>query len=42
MIDLVDDTEQDWINDHSDSEVELEPEMEQMREQELTNLRVLE
>ena len=41
-IDLVDDTEQDWIEDHSESEVEFEPEMEQMHEQELTNLRVLE
>ena len=40
-IDLVDDTEQDWIDDHSDSEVEFEPEMEQMHGQELTNLRVL-
>ena len=40
--DLVDDTEQDRIDDHSDSEVEFEPEMEQMHEQDLTNLRVLE
>ena len=41
-IDLVDDIEQDWIDDHSKSEVEFKHEMEQMHEQELTNLRVLE
>ena len=37
-IDLVNDTEQDWIDDHSESEVEFEHGMEQMHEQELTNL----
>ena len=42
VIDLVDGTEQDWIDDHSESEMELEPEMEQMHEQESKNLRVLE
>ena len=41
-IDLVNDTEQDWIDDCSEPEVELEPETEQMHEQELTYLRVLE
>ena len=41
-IDLVNDTEQDWIEDCSEPEVEFEPETEQMHEQELTNLRVLE
>ena len=41
-IDLVDDAEQDWIDDHSESEVEFEPEVVQMHEQELTKLRVLE
>ena len=41
-IDVVDDTEHDWIDYHSESEVEFEPETEQMHEQELTNLRVLE
>ena len=41
-LDLVDDTERDRIDDHSECEVEFEPEMEQMHEQELTNLRVLE
>ena len=39
-IDLVNDAEQDWIDDCSEREVEFE--MEQMHEQELTNLRVLE
>ena len=39
---LVDGTEQDWIDDHSELEVEFESEMEQMYEQELTKLRVLE
>ena len=42
VIDLVDGTEQDWIDDHFESEVELESEMEQMHEQELKNLQVLE
>ena len=41
-IDLVNDTEQDWIDNRSEQEVEFEPEMEQMHEQELTNLRELE
>ena len=41
-IDLVDDTEQDWIDDQSELEVEFEPEKEQMHDQDLTNLRVLE
>ena len=41
-IDLVHDTEQDWIDDCSEPEVEFEPETEQMHDQELTNLRVLE
>ena len=39
-IDLVNDTEQDWIDDCFDSEIEFEPETEQMHEQELTNLRI--
>ena len=41
-IDLVNDMDQDWIDDRSETEVEFEPEAEQTREQELTNLRVLE
>ena len=41
-IDLVNDTEQDWIDNCSEPEVEFEPKTEQMHEQELTNLRVLE
>ena len=41
-IDLVNDTEQDWIDGCSGPEVEFEPEMEQMHEQELANRRVLE
>ena len=41
-IDLVNDMDQDWIDDRSESEVEFEPEAEQTHEQELTNLRVLE
>ena len=41
-IDLVDDREHDWTDDHSESELEFEPEMEQMHEQELTIMRVLE
>ena len=40
--DLVIDTEQDWIDDCSEPEVEFEPEIEQKHDQELTNLRVLE
>ena len=32
-IELVNDTEQDWIDDLSESELEFEPEMEQMRGQ---------
>ena len=41
-IDLVNDTEEDWIDDCSEPEVEFEPETEQMHEQELKNLQVLE
>ena len=41
-IDLVNDTEQDWIVDCSKPEVEVEPETEHMHEQELTSLRILE
>ena len=41
-IDLVNDTEKDWIDNRSEPEVEFEPEMEQMHEHELINLRVLE
>ena len=37
-IDLVNDTEQDWIDDCSEPEVEFEPETEQMHEQEMTSL----
>ena len=40
--DLVNDTEQEWIDDCSEPEVEFEHETEQMHAQELTNLRVLE
>ena len=40
-IDLVNDTEQDWIDDCSQLEVEFETETEQLHEQVLTNLRVL-
>ena len=42
LSDLVDDTDYDWIEDQSEPEVKVEPEMEQMLEQELTNLQVLE
>ena len=41
-IDLVNDTEQDWIDDCSEPEVKFEAETELMHEQELTNLRILE
>ena len=41
-IDLVNDMDQDWMDDCSEPEVEFEPEVEQIHEQELTNLRVLE
>ena len=41
-IDLVNDTEQDWIDDCSEPEVEFKPETEHMHDQELTYLRVLE
>ena len=41
-IHLVNDTEQNWIDDCSEPEVEFEPETEQMHDQEMTNLRVLE
>ena len=37
-IDLVSDTEQGWIDDCSEPEVEFEPEAEQMHDHELTNL----
>ena len=40
-MDLIDDTETDWIDDQPEPEVEFKPEMEQMHEQELTNLWVL-
>ena len=41
-IDLVKDTKQDWIDDRSEPDVEIDPEVEQMHEQVLTILRVLE
>ena len=41
-IDLVNDMDQDCIDDRSEPDVEIEPEVEQTHEQELTNLRVLE
>ena len=41
-IDLVNDMDQDWIDDRSETDVEFEPEVDQTHEQELTNLRVLE
>ena len=41
-IDLVNDMDQDWIDDHSEPEIEFEPEVQQTHEQELTKLRVLE
>ena len=41
-IDLLNDMDQDWIDDRSEPEVEFEPEADQTRKQELTNLRVLE
>ena len=41
-IDLDNDTEQDWIDDCSETEVKFEPETEQMHDHELINLRVLE
>ena len=41
-IDLVNDMDQDWIDVHSEPEVEFELEVEQTHEHELTNLRVLE
>ena len=40
-IDLINDTDQDWIDDRSEPEMEFEPEAEQMHEKELTNLGVL-
>ena len=40
--DLVNDMDQDWIDDRSETEVEFKPEVEETHEQELTNLRVLE
>ena len=41
-IDLVNDTDQDWIDDCSEPEMEFEPETEQMHVKELTILRVIE
>ena len=38
-IDLINDTDEDWIDDRSEPKVEFEPEVEQMNENELTNLR---
>ena len=40
-IDIVDDHDEDWIEDGSKREVELDDEQQQSYEQELTNLRVL-
>ena len=40
-IDLINGIDQDWIDDPSVQEVEFEPEVEQMHEKELSNLRVL-
>ena len=37
-IDLINDTDKDWIDDHSESEVEFKPELEQMHDKELANL----
>ena len=41
-IDLINDTDQDWIDDRSEPEVEYETETEQMHYKELINLRLLE
>ena len=41
-IDLINDTDQVWIDDRSEPDVEFEPETEQIHEKELTSLRVLE
>ena len=41
-IDLINDTDQDWIDNCSEPETEVEPEVEHLHENELTNLRVLE
>ena len=41
-IDLLDDRKTDWIVDRSETEMEFEPDMKQMHEQELTKLRELE
>ena len=41
-IDIVDDLDEEWIEDRSKPEVELEDEQKQYYEQDLTNLRVLE
>ena len=38
----INETDHDWIDDRSEPEVEFEPDVEQMHENELTNLRVLE
>ena len=39
---MVNDTDQDWIDDRSEPELEFKPEVKQTREQELTNYLVLE
>ena len=41
-IDIVDDHDQEWIEDRSKPEVEIEDEQQESYEQDLTNLRVLE
>ena len=41
-IDLINDTDQDWVDNCSEPDTEVEPEVEHMHENELTNLRVLE
>ena len=41
-IDMMDNTDQDWIDDRSKLEVKFKPEVEQMHDKELTNLLKLE
>ena len=41
-IDVVDDRDEEWIDDRSKPEVEIDDEQQQSYEQDLTNLRVLE
>ena len=41
-IDVVDDHDDEWVDDRSNSEVEFDDEQQQSYEQDLTNLRVLE